>query len=381
MPEPTPSATREDHLIEQLAARYRWRATRRPSAAALVGSGLIAVPPLVFLAQALLPAAWLARPFALLYVTLATTVLAGLLAGGFALLRKRKADAALEDLRAVYRQMFAHRCERHEDERREALLSALLARVRRMADRLSEWDGFAESLASVMQQEASTVEHALFEGAIGRRNVLVANRQRLHPQTYSLASLEADISGIRQRRPVEEALWHADPGAMLPRLRERLRGGKSLLDASPEELITPIREFCAGVVRPYLCGEIADLGATFETLPARETADFFDALMERSAILYRPADPPRAAVTFVAAREDHQPYVAAKGQSIDPVTLRIEDREWLGVLRILPGGATPSFGLDEIDPSTKQPAIREPTWVSQPASEDRWLVGERPRQV
>jgi hypothetical protein len=328
-----------------------------------------------------LPATLTARPFALLYVTLAALALVTLLALGLAVRRAQQADAALEDLRAVYRRMFANRCERHEDERREALLSTLLARVRRMADRLSAWDGFAEGLAIAMDQEATAVEHALFDGAIGRRNVLVANRQRLQPHGYTLANLQADVSDIRERRPLESAQWHADSGAMLPRLRERLRGGKSLLDASPEELIGPIRAFCAAVVRPYLSGEIADLGATFESLPPKETASFFDALMERSAILYRPADPPRAAVAFVAAREDHQPYIAGKGQSDDPVTLRIEDREWLGVLRILPGGATPSFGIDEIDISTKQPAIREPNWTSRPVAQDNWLNTDRPRQL
>jgi hypothetical protein len=355
----------EARVIAKLVARVRFYEARRPSATTLIGAGLVILPALVFLAQALAPSAWLDRPFGLLELTGALAALVAVVALVYAGIRARQVGGAAADLRTVYGRVFADRCECYEDARREALVTGLLARVRRVVDRLSQWETFATTMAETMEREATSVERALFDGAIGRRNVLVANRKRLNPQTYRLADLEVDVSTKRRRHPIEGSEWHSDLTAMLPRLSKRLMGGVSFLEADPSQVVTPVRAFCADVVRPYLSGEIADLSAAFEHLPPDEATAYLDAMMERSAILYRPVDPPRGAVAFVAARNEHQEYMSGKKQPTEPILLRISDRGWLGVLRLIPGGSLPTFGMP--DAAQRKPVLNQPTWSSGPS--------------
>lgn len=354
--------SREERVIAKLVARVRFYEARRPRPATLIGTGLAVLPPLVFLAQALAPTAWLDRPFGLLALTAALAALVAVVAVAYASMRARQLADAAKDLRAVYGRAFADRCERYEDARREGVVAGLLARVRRVVDRLSQWETFATTMAETMEREAASVERALFDGAIGRRNVLVANRKRLNPQSYRLADLEVDVSTRRRRHPIDGYAWHSDLTAMLPQLSKRLIGGVSFLEADPSQVVTPVRAFCADVVRPYLSGEIADLSAAFELLPPDEATAYLDAMMERSAILYRPVDPPRGALAFVAARDEHQEYVSGKKQPTEPILLRISDRGWLGVLRLIPGGSLPTFGMP--DAAQRKPVLNQPTWSS-----------------
>lgn len=354
--------SREERLVANLATRVRYYETRRPTLAALMAVSLAALAPLVFLAQGVVPHSWLDRPYGMLYLTLTLAALVAAVAAGYAWVRASQLRRAVEDLRAAYVRSFADRCERHEDARREAVVAGLLAHTRRMVDRLGQWDTFASTMADTLQGEAGTIDRRLFDGALGRRNVLVANRRRLHPQSYRLANLAVDVGTKRRRHPMEGYAWHSDLAAMLPRLRDSLRGGKSLLEADPDELVVPIRSFCAGIVRPYLNGEIADISAAFEMLPQSESTMYLDALMARSAILYRPADPPRGAISFVAAHDEHQGYVSGKRQQAEPITLPIEDRGWLGVVRLFPGGSMPTFRLP--DETQLRPMLSEPLWQS-----------------
>jgi len=355
----------EERVIAKLVSRVRFYEARRPRPATLIGTGLVALTPLVFLGQALAPAAWLDRPFGLLELTAALAALVAVVAMAYAGMRARQVGRAADDLRTIYGRVFADRCECYEDARREAIVTGLLARVRRVVDRLSQWETFATTMAETMEREAATVERALFDGAIGRRNVLVANRKRLNPQSYRLADLEVDVSTRRRRHPVDGYEWHSDLTAMLPRLSKRLMGGVSFLEADPSQVVTPVRAFCADVVRPYLSGEIADLSAAFELLPPDEATAYLDAMMERSAILYRPVDPPRGALAFVAARDEHQEYMSGKKQPTEPILLRISDRGWLGVLRLVPGGSLPTFGMP--DAAQRKPVLNQPTWSSGPS--------------
>jgi hypothetical protein len=355
----------EERVIAKLVSRVRFYEARRPRPATLIGTGLVALTPLVFLGQALAPAAWLDRPFGLLELTAALAALVAVVAMAYAGMRARQVGRAADDLRTIYGRVFADRCECYEDARREAIVTGLLARVRRVVDRLSQWETFATTMAETMEREAATVERALFDGAIGRRNVLVANRKRLNPQSYRLADLEVDVSTRRRRHPVDGYEWHSDLTAMLPRLSKRLMGGVSFLEADPSQVVTPVRAFCADVVRPYLSGEIADLSAAFELLPPDEATAYLDAMMERSAILYHPVDPPRGALAFVAARDEHQEYMSGKKRPTEPILLRISDRGWLGVLRLVPGGSLPTFGMP--DAAQRKPVLNQPTWSSGPS--------------
>jgi hypothetical protein len=335
--------TREEQLISALAGRHVWMEARIPQWPALLGLGMMMVPPWVLLAQALLPARWMSGTWSVLILTVAIVLLTAVVCAGYRELRMRQAAAAADDLRGVYRRTFARRCERHEDQRREALLVGLHARVRRMVDRLADWDSFATGLAERLDAEARQIERELFEGAIGRRDVVVANRQLLHPDDYNLHHLEDDVSAKRRAQPVEGAEWHASAATMLEPMREHLRGTVSLMGSAPEAIVAPVRAFCLQVVRPYVSGEIVDLGAALEAMPIGQTAGLFDHLIERSSILFHPVDRPRPPMAFVAARDEHHDQIRERSQAANMVPLTLHDREWMGVLRLQPGGSLPSF--------------------------------------
>jgi hypothetical protein len=345
LPTEVEAPSREEAVLRDLTTRHDWLEARVPKPPALIGVGMMMVPPWVLLLQMLLPARWMSGVWSVLLLTLAVVVLTAAACVGYHELRARRAAEAADDMRRVYRRLFAHRCERHEDERREALLVGLHARVRRMLDRLADWDAFATSLAERLETSARAIERDLFEGAMGRRDVVVANRQLLHPHDYNLHDLDEDIAARRRAQPVEGFEWHSSHSAMLEPLREHLRGQVSLMGEAPESIVGPVREFCGSVARPYITGDISDLGAALEAMPASQTAGLFDHLIERSIILYRPMDKPRAPVSFVAARDEHHDLISERSQAADMVTLSLQDREWMGVLRLLPGGVAPSFYL------------------------------------
>ncbi|HEX6122063.1 MAG TPA: hypothetical protein VFY89_02830, partial [Ktedonobacterales bacterium] len=352
MPTEAEPPSREEAILRDLTTRHAWLEARVPKLPALLGVGMMMVPPWVLLLQNLLPTRWMSGVWSVLLLTLAVIALVAGLCAGYYQLRARRAAEAANDMRHVYRRLFAHRCERHEDERREALLVGVHARVRRMLDRLADWDAFATSLAERLEASAREIEHGLFEGAMGRRDVVVANRQRLHPHGYNLHHLDDDIAARRRAQPVEGFEWHASHSAMLEPLREHLRGQVSLMGEAPEGIVGPVREFCASVARPYISGDICDLAAALEAMPASQTAGLFDHLIERSTSLYRPMDPPRAPVSFVAARDEQHDLISERSQAADMVTLSLQDREWMGVLRLLPGGAVPAFhDMSAYDPA------------------------------
>jgi hypothetical protein len=340
---------REEALAAGLATRHAWITDRVPRWPAVAGVVAMMVPAWVLVLQQALPSRWMSGIWSLLLLTLAVAMLTVLCSVGYYDLRRRREQAAAADLRRVYRRMFAHRCERHEDERREALLVGLQARVRRMLDRLADWDSFATSLAVQMEEQARQIEHQLFDGALGRRDVVVANRQLLHPVNYNLHRLDEDLAARRRAKPLEGFEWHASASAMLEPLRDSLRGEVSLMGAAPESIVVPVREFCQEVVRPYIAGDIVDLGAALEAWPADQTAGLFDHLIERSIILYHPVDRPRAPLAFVAARDEHHDHVQKRSLAANMITLTLNDREWMGVLRLQSGGSFPSFHDVEAD--------------------------------
>ncbi len=356
-----PRRAPQDALAARLAARYRWRKQHQPPAAALAGAALAMTAPAVFLGQALLPPAWLERPAALLVLTVALLALLGAVGWAYAYYHKRLVDEAAADLRALYRRRLVKRCEDYEYARRVALLTGLHNRVRQVLMRLIAWDSFMRDLARQMEREADRIEEELFDGATGRRDVLLANRQRLRRSGYNLRAFEEHVSAKRATTPKEGFEWHRTPGAILLRLRDALRG-INVVDADLSDLTEPIRAFCLTVVRPYLEGDLVSIGAALNALPDDQSAGLFDTLVERSVILYRPFDTPRPAGVFIAARDEYRRAISRSSHVSDAVLLRIEDDEWLVTLRLLPGGAVPSFWrrLDEREIHNSVPL--EPAW-------------------
>jgi hypothetical protein len=338
-------------MLAALAARYRWHKDRQPPVAATVGAALVGVPPAVFLALALLPAAWFAHgPTGALAVTLTLIVAAALAGWAFASYRARLVDNAVEDIRRVYRRALSHRCEREEFQQRLALLTGVQHTIRVVLDRLVAWDRFILEQADRLETEAARIEAALFDGATGRRDVLIANRQRLRPHGYTLRDFAADARTRRETAALDPDAgildWHKRDAAILRRLRAELRGKVSVLDTESTDLGPPVGAFCLGVVRPYLRGDLVSIAAALESLRADDTPSLYDQLIERSVILYRPLDPPRPPGVFVAARAEHHLALRPADRPTDAVALATDEDEWLATLRLRPGGAVPSFFAD-----------------------------------
>jgi hypothetical protein len=357
-----PELTREAALIERLTARYRWMKRHKPAIATLVGAGLLFVPMLALLLDAILAAPTRGGLFSLPLLTVYSVALVALASWGYAAWRRRQREDALADLRKVYRTMYRYRCDEYEDELRATVLQGLRQRTERILDRLANWERFIGEVARTLRDEADSIELRLFNGAVGRRDILVANRRRLKLDGYSLRRFEGDVSKLRQIRPIEGAPWHSDQHELLRQLRARLHMSASLVDSPVLALLPPIREYCHEIVRPYLTGDLVYLSGALDALPADAPNSLFDTLVDRSVILYQPEDQPRAASVFMAAREEDKLAILRTSKQRGLVTLGLEDREWLATLRLLPGGTTPTFWRHRTVHT--HPSLPTPDWTS-----------------
>lgn len=357
-----PELTREGALIERLAARYRWMKRHKPAIATFVGAGLLMAPLLTLLLDALFSGPARGALFALPLLALYSVALVTLTSWGYAFWRRRQREDALADLRKVYRTMYRYRCDEREDELRAAVLLSLRQRAERILDRLANWERFIGEVARTLRDEADRIESRLFNGAVGRRDILVANRRRLRLDGYSLRRFEEDVSKLRQIRPIEGSPWHSNPHELLVQLRARLHMSASLVDSPVLTLLPPIREYCHEIVRPYLTGDLVYLSGALEALPADSSNSLFDTLVDRSVILYQPEDQPRAATQFMAAREEDKLAILQTSKHRGLVTLGLEDREWLATLRLLPGGTTPTFWRHRTVQT--HPSLPTPQWTT-----------------
>jgi hypothetical protein len=359
-------------LVEALSRRYRWLRGRRPTVAAIIGATCAVVPAGVLLGQALLPQQWFHQNrLAIPLLTAILVLVSGLCGWMYYIYMRRQERLAGEDLRRLYRRVQSYQCELYEDMRRSALLSGLHHQVRRLLDRLQEWQKFLADVAELLEADAESVDQDLFDGAMGRRDVLFANRHVLRPHDYNLRRFEQDISTKRSNESIAGhtangmAEWHRSLATMQPYLRTALKG-VNLLETSPDELRHSVREFALTVVKPYLTGDMVSTGAALEAMPAFESAGIFDRLVHQAAILYQPATPATRSGLFVAAREELRRSIMKEDQASGSVLLHIDDEEWLGLLRLQPGGAIPAFWPAGWDTHTNIPA--SPSWL--PATQD-----------
>jgi hypothetical protein len=192
--------------------------------------------------------------------------------------------------------------------------------------------------------------------------VLIANRRRLRRDGYSLADFEQDVSKRRQAQPMAETPWHGSNRELLARLRDALHGRVSLVEAPAAAIAEPVRDYCLGIVRPYLTGDLVNLSDALESLAASDGA-LLDTLLERATLLYHPADQPRKTTGFVAAREGDLVTLTRGKQLQGLITLSMQEREWLAVTRLLPGGARPDFLRDRAE-TTQAPLEGVPDWTT-----------------
>ncbi len=357
-----PEPTRETALMERLAARYRWMKRHKPAIATFIGAGMLMAPMLTLLLDALFTGSARSGLFSLPLLTIYSLALVALASWGYAFWRRRQRDEALADLRRVYRTMYRYRTDEREDELRAAVLLGLRQRAERILDRLANWERFIGEIARTLRDEADDIELRLFHGAVGRRDILVANRRRLRLDGYSLRRFEEDVSKLRQIRPIEGAAWHSNQRELLVRLRDALHVSASLVDSPVLTLLPPIREYCHEIVRPYLVGDLVYLSGALEAMPTDSSNGLIDTLIDRSVILYQPEDQPRAATAFMAAREDDKLAILRTSKHSGLVTLGLEDREWLATLRLLPGGTTPTFWRHRTIHT--HPSLPTPGWAS-----------------
>lgn len=352
---------REARIAARLGARWRWIHARRPMLAALLASATLAASTL---ALVIAPASWQRPAVGWLALLLAPLLVAGLLAWGYARYRRKVEDDAARELHQHYRALYRYRIEKREAEWRETVFAMLRVRSERILDRLAHWESFIEEIATELAHDADAEEARLFDGALGRRDVLVANRRRLRRDGYALRDFELDVTKRRQTQPMPETPWHGSNRELLARLRDALHGHVSLVEAPPAAIAAPVRDNCQQVVRPYLTGDLVNLTEALEALAASDGASLLDALLERATLLYHPADQPRAATTFVAAREQDLGTLLRGKQLTGLITLSMREREWLAVTRLLPGGARPDFLRDRAE-TTQAPIEVAPEWTTQ----------------
>ncbi|PWT78577.1 MAG: hypothetical protein C5B60_00970, partial [Chloroflexi bacterium] len=358
-----------EELIEVLTLRYRWQVDRRPSLLAIVGAGCSVVPAGVLLGQALLPQQWfLHNRLAIPLLAVLLALVSGLVGWGYMAYLRRQEKHAAEELRKFYRHVHSYQCELYEDLRRAALLTGLHQLVRRLLDRLLGWNTFLAGVADLMEKDAKSINEELFEGAIARRDVLFANRHVLRPHDYNLRRFQQDVTTKRTSESIAgghtaggAAEWHRSETTMQPYLRSALQN-INLLETSPDELRNPVREFALTVIRPYLSGDMVSIGAALEAMPALESAGIFDRLVRQAAILYHPQTPALPSSLFVAAREEFRQSIVKEDQAAGSVLLHIDDDEWLGMLRLQPGGAIPAFWLVGGDLHANVPSS-PPDWL------------------
>ncbi|HEX8995460.1 MAG TPA: hypothetical protein VF812_05480 [Ktedonobacterales bacterium] len=353
----------EARVAARLGARWRWLTARRPHPVTLGAATTLAASTLALLALLLAPPSWLRAVPVWLALLFAPFALCGLAAWGYARYHRKLEDDAASDLYQHYRAIYRYRIGKRESEWRETVFAMLRARMGRILDRLTHWERFIGEMADALASDAAAEEARLFDGALGRRDVLVANRRRLRRDGYALRDFEQDVSKRRQAQPLPDAPWHASARELLARLRDALHGHVSLVEAPSSAIAGPVRDYCAGIVRPYLTGELVNLTEALESIAASDEASVLDALLERATLLYHPADQPRAATSFVAAREADLVTLTRGKQLGGLITLSMREREWLGVARLLPGGARPDF-LRDRDEASHAPIAVAPDWTT-----------------
>jgi hypothetical protein len=354
---------RETRLSARLATRWRWIHARQPHPATLITAVILATATLALLALVIAPVGWLHAPLLWLWLTLAPLLVTSLAAFGYARYRRKLEGDAATDLYHHHRAIYRYRIEQREAEWRATAFEMLRVRCERILERLAHWEQFIAEITNTLVADAEDEERRLFDGAVGRRDVLVANRRRLTAGGYALRDFEVDVSKRRQAQPQPETPWHASPRELLARLRDALHGSVSLVEAPAEAIAMPARDYCLGIVRPYFTGDLVNLTDALDTLAATGPASLLDALVERAVLLYHPADQPRPATTFVIARApDQSPLL--RGKQLDGlITLNAREREWLALARLLPGGARPDF-LSARAETTQAPIAVAPDWTA-----------------
>ncbi|HZC05145.1 MAG TPA: hypothetical protein VE338_05855 [Ktedonobacterales bacterium] len=353
---------REARVAARLGARWRWIHARTPLRATLIAAVTLAAATLALLALMIAPATWQNATVGWLALLATPLLVAWLAAWGYARHRGNVEATAATDLHQHYRAIYRNRIEKREAEWRETVLAMLRMRAERILDRLANWERFIEEMASALSGDAEAEEARLFDGAFGRRDVLVANRRRLRRDGYGLRDFELDVTKRRQAQPQPETPWHGSNRELLARLRDALRGRVSLVEAPASAIVAPVREYCLGVVRPYLTGDLVNLTEALETLAASEGVSLLEAMLERATLLYHPADQPRAATAFVAAREPDLVTLLRGKRLTGLIPVIMREREWLAVTRLLPGGARPDFLRDRAE-TTQAPIEMAPTWT------------------
>jgi hypothetical protein len=344
-PEPPPRSW-EEEIEERLKYRYKCYKRQQPSIGALIGAGLLVLPVFLMLVLALFPAQTLPTLLTAMGISLGGIVVASIL---YRLYRHRQAVQAGEDLRRFYIRVLTHQCERFEDQWRDILMVSFIARVRKMIDRLTDWNTFLEQTAAALDQEARTIEQELFTGAVGRRDVLLANKAIMSLEDYNLTAFEREVTQQRMdsAKAAPEDAWMASTPGILPRMLNELRT-TNLLEASSRDLLVPIRDFCQKIVRRYLTSPLRYLldGADGQiALPGEinKSKPLITYLLEHPVILYSPADPPPTPLVFLIGRQPLLQSITRQVPSGDMLGISTKDDEWIGAIRLLPGGATPPF--------------------------------------
>lgn len=322
----------EARISRNLLARTNWKQQQVPSIAALGSVGTIS---------------WLGGTFSLIAfglpsLSLVSVALAAFIAVAnlsFYLMRRGEREKARAVVAEFYRCYYTHLCEQFEDEQRMALINTLRERVRRIRQRLDNFNVFFDERKNKAQETMQEASDTLFKGPAASHDVFVANGEQLHEQgTHTLESVAGSIDRKRQSNQDSLKNWHRTFESLKEELVKHLQQdakttSRSLLEMGEQELQEYLYSFCGEIIEGYLTGTLVDISA------ALDKTEIWRSVLER-----RRRSPYN---TDVGNREPRMTFVGGSAKALQEGKLHVPSEafrqvtlndEWLLVGGLFRGG-------------------------------------------
>ena len=248
--------TREEHIARHLEQRITWLQNQVPSLPTQVTVSIPFLFSLVLSGMALFPNVMTTPITAGLTVGTGAIIATG--NGYFRWFYQKRVEEAKEDLLTFYRIYYAHRCEQREDKLRTIVTGPLRRSVQSIRERLDNIRLFVNDLQNTLDKRATNVQHKLFSGPSGVRDIFVANGERLQKDHHTLEDIAAQITKLRLKEPVEE--WHRTPQDMKQHLIQTFRQmQESILEMGDEQAQQHIYAFAAEIICAYFKGDFVNI--------------------------------------------------------------------------------------------------------------------------
>ncbi|HEU4784222.1 MAG TPA: hypothetical protein VFS83_12855, partial [Ktedonobacterales bacterium] len=207
----------EEALSRQLVRRVDLLAQRLPRIPTLIATVLAAFPASFLLAQANLPTSLSSTPTEMALMGAGVGLFLGSLGALHKFWQSRTLTRARRDSLKMRNELLQHHYSLRTNQLSVGAVMLTRRDVQDMRALLANWPGRLRDIAQGFNEEAVNEEKALFDGAIGRQDVLVANGEEM--RNFSVVYYAADTQRIRS----PHAEWHRDYDAISGQLRQELR--------------------------------------------------------------------------------------------------------------------------------------------------------------